>query len=61
VKHRDLIDRIEDAANAARTALIEGDYLDALAATHLVNLAADELARALYQDEAQSASCAQAC
>jgi hypothetical protein len=56
VKHRDLIDRIEDAADAARTALIEGDYLNALAAAHLVNLAADELARALYHDAAKAAA-----
>jgi hypothetical protein len=56
VKHRDLIDRIEDAADAARTALVEGDTLNALAATHLVNLAADELARALYHDAAKAAA-----
>jgi hypothetical protein len=41
VKHRDLIDRIEDAAGVARTALIEGDDLAALAAAHL-----------MYDDEA---------
>jgi hypothetical protein len=61
VKHRDLIDRIEDAADAARTALIEGDDLAALAAVHVVNNAATALTRALYRDEARSASCAQAC
>jgi hypothetical protein len=53
VKHRDLIDRIEDAADAARTALIEGDALAALAAAHLVNRLATELTRALYDDESQ--------
>jgi hypothetical protein len=56
VKHRDLIDRIEDAADAARTALIEGDDLNALAAAHLVNRLATELTRALYRDEARPAS-----
>jgi hypothetical protein len=55
VKHRDLIDRIEDAADAARTALIEGDNLNALAAAHLVNIAASELTRALYDDAATAA------
>jgi uncharacterized cupin superfamily protein len=54
VKHRDLIDRIEDAADAARTALIEGDALAALAAAHIVNNAATELTRALYADDAKA-------
>jgi hypothetical protein len=61
VKHRDLIERIEDAANAARTALIEDDALAALAAAHLVNNYATQLTRALYDDEARSASCAHPC
>jgi hypothetical protein len=52
VKHRDLIDRIEDAAGVARTALIEGDDLAALAAAHLMNNYATQLTRALYDDEA---------
>jgi hypothetical protein len=52
VKHRELIDRIEDAADAARTALIEGDDANALAAAHLVNILASELTRALYDDAA---------
>jgi phage-related baseplate assembly protein len=56
VKHRDLIDRIEEAADAARTALIEGDDLDALAAAHLVNRLATDLTRALYDDEAKAAA-----
>jgi hypothetical protein len=54
VKHRDLIDRIEDAANAARTALIEGDDVNALAAAHVVNIAASDLTRALYDDAAKA-------
>jgi hypothetical protein len=52
VKHRDLIDRVEDAANDVRTALADGDDLNALAAAHLVNIAATELTRALYDDVA---------
>jgi hypothetical protein len=56
VKHRDLIDRLEDAANDARTALIEHDDDAALAAAHLVNIAATELTRALYADAAKAAA-----
>jgi hypothetical protein len=56
VKHRELIDRIEDAADAARTALIEGDDLAALTAAHVVNITATELTRALYDDEAKAAA-----
>jgi hypothetical protein len=56
VKHGELIDRIEDAADAARTALIEGDNLNALTAAHLVNLLASELTRALYDDAAKAAA-----
>jgi hypothetical protein len=56
VKHRDLIDRIEEAADAARTALIEGDDLNALTAAHLVNNYATELTRALYHDAAKAAA-----
>jgi hypothetical protein len=56
VKHRDLIDLIEYAANDVRVALIEGDKLAALAATHRINITTDKLARALYQDEARSAA-----
>jgi hypothetical protein len=56
VRHRDLIDRIEEAADAARTALIEGDDLAALAAVHVVNNAATELTRALYHDAAKAAA-----
>jgi hypothetical protein len=52
VKHRDIIDRIEDAADAARTALIEGNDVNALAAAHLVNILASDLTRALYDDAA---------
>jgi hypothetical protein len=56
MKHRDLIDRIDDAADAARTALIEGDDLAALTAAHLVNRLATELTRALYHDAAKAAA-----
>jgi hypothetical protein len=56
VKHRDLIDRIDEAADAARTALIEGDALAALAAAHVVNITATELTRALYADAAKAAA-----
>jgi hypothetical protein len=54
VKHRDLIDRLEDAANDVRTALIEHDDDAALAAAHIVNNTASELTRALYADAAKA-------
>lgn len=58
MKHRDLIDRIEDAANDARYALIEGDEAGALAAAHDLNIAATALTRALYAEAAKARACA---
>lgn len=53
MKHRDLIDHIETAANAARTALIEGNDDEARTWALCLNIHAAELRRVLGDDAAK--------